>query len=167
MRRALYVLLILAAPLAAAAQDYPKLKPGLWEMSNTSTRQPGRAPTKTTICLDASVQQDMIRMSTGMMQGMCSKHDIKVTSTKVSGEAICKIGESTMKSKSVMTMTGDTAYRTEAHATFDPPFMGSAESETVIEGRHVGACKPGQQPGDLTMPNGQTMNIRNMMIGGK
>ena len=48
---------------------------------------------------------------------------------------------------------------------------GMTQSDTVIEGRHVGACKPGQQPGDMTMPNGQTMNIRNIMggnlLGGK
>ena len=165
MRRALYVLLVLAAPLAAAAQDWPKLKPGLWEMSNTSTRQPSRAPMKTTICLDASVQQDMIRMSSGMMQGMCSKFETKFVGNKFSGEATCNLGGSTMRSKSVMTLTGDTAYRTEAHASFNPPMGGMSQSDTVIEGRHVGACKPGQQPGDMMMPNGQTMNIRNIMGG--
>ena len=37
----------------------------------------------------------------------------------------------------------------------------------MIEGRHVGACKPGQRPGDMTLPNGQTMNIRAMTGGGK
>ena len=52
-----------------------------------------------------------------------------------------------------------------AHASFNPPMGGMTQSDTVIDGRHVGACKPGQQPGDMTMPNGQTMNIRNMMTG--
>ena len=107
----------------------------------------------------------MIRMSTGMMQGMCSKLDTKYVGNTFTGEATCNLGTSTMKSKSVMTMMGDSAYRTEAHALFDPPMNGMTQSDTVIEGRHVGACKPGQQPGDMTMPNGQTMNIRNMMGG--
>jgi hypothetical protein len=167
MNRSLLVLCVLAAPLAAIAQDFPKLKPGLWEMSNTSSRRNDAAPVKSTLCLDASVQQDMIRMASGAMQGMCSKHDVKYSGNKITAEGICKIGDSTMKSQSVMTMSGDTAYRTVAHATFDPPFAGTTESNSVIEGRHVGACKPGQRPGDMTLPNGQTMNIRMMMGGGK
>jgi Protein of unknown function (DUF3617) len=161
---ALAVLLLL--PFAVAAQDFPKLKAGLWEMSNTMSNRPGQAM-KSTVCLDASLQRDMIAMSTGMMQGMCSKHDLKVSGNKVTGDMICKMGESTMKSRSVMTMTGDTAYRTEAHTTFDPPFAGTTKSDTVIEGRYVGACRPGQRPGDMTMPTGQTINIRTIMSAGK
>jgi hypothetical protein len=34
---------------------------------------------------------------------------------------------------------------------------------TIIDGKHVGACKEGQQPGDMTLPNGQQMNIRQWM----
>ena len=45
--------------------------------------------------------------------------------------------------------------------------MGTRESTTVIEGRHVGACKPGQQPGDMILPGGQTVNIRQLMMGQK
>ena len=167
MLRTLLVLVLLLPLGAQAAQEYPKLKPGLWEMTTANSRNKDRPAQKTMICLDASLQQDMIRMSTGMMQGMCSKLDTKYVGNTFSGEATCNFGGSTMKSKSVMTMIGDSAYRTEAHASFDPPMGGMAQSDTVIEGRQVGACKPGQQPGDMTMPNGQTMNIRNMMIGGK
>ena len=165
MPRMLFFLLFLLPLGAQAAQQYPKLKPGLWEMTTTSGRSKDRPPQKSSICLDASLQQDMIRMSTGMMLGMCSKFDTKYVGNTFSGEATCKLGDSTMKSKSVMTMTGDTAYRTEAHASFDPPMAGMTQSDTVIEGRHIGACKPGQQPGDMTTPNGQTMNIRNIMSG--
>ena len=159
------LLIVLLFPLAAVAADLPKLKPGLWEMKNTSSRMPPGQSMKSTVCLDMTLQQDMINMGTGMMQGMCRKHDLKVDGNKVTGEAICKFGDSTMTSRSVMTMMGDTAYRTEAHAKFEPPMNGMSESDTVIEGRWLGACKPGQRPGDIVMPNGQTMNLRNMMSG--
>jgi hypothetical protein len=159
-------LLIVAACPALAAPDYPKLKPGLWEMTTSASRAPD-AKSKSTLCLDASIQQEMIRMSSGMMAGMCSKSEFKMSGNKFIGEAVCNLGGSTMKSKSVMTMNGDTSYRTEAQATFDPPFGGQTESKSVIEGRHIGACKPGQRPGDLTMPTGQTINIRNVMSGKK
>jgi len=165
MFRTLLILTVLLSPLAQA-QDFPKLKPGLWEMTTTASRNKDRPPLRSSICLDASLQQEMIRMSTGMMQGMCSKFDMKYVGNKFTGEAVCNFGGSTMRSKSVMTLPGDTAYRTEAHATFDPPMGGMTQSDTVIEGRNIGACKSGQQPGDITMPNGQTMNIRNIMGGG-
>jgi len=160
------VVLLLVSSLPAAAQDFPQLKPGLWEMSTSSSRRAGEGM-RTTLCLDQSIQQDMIRMSSGMMAGMCSKSEFKGSGNKFTGDAVCNLGGSTMKSHSVMTLTGNTQYRTEAHATFDPPMAGQAVTDTVIEGRHVGACKPGQQPGDMTLPTGQTINMRNIMNGKK
>jgi len=161
---AAHVLVLCAAPVAA--QDFPKLRAGLWEMATSSARAPG-IKTTSTLCLDASLQKDMVKMSTGMMAGMCSKAELKAVGGAFVGEAVCNFNGSTMKSKSVMTLKGDTSYRTEAHATFDPPFAGQSQSDTVIEGRHLGACKPGQQPGDLTTPTGQTINIRNVLNGKK
>ena len=51
---------------------------------------------------------------------------------------ICKIGESKITSHSVMTMQGDTGYKTEVSATYDPPFMGMKDSTTTVEGKYVG-----------------------------
>jgi uncharacterized protein DUF3617 len=150
-----------AAPITPT--ELPKLKAGLWEVRTTFQRREGQPPQLTSMCLDESVQRDMYQMSMGMMAGMCSKHDIDLTGSKVTAVADCNLGVSKMRSRSVMTLTGNTAYRTEAHATFDPPLNGQAESTTLIEGRHVGACKPGQRPGDVTLPNGTTINMRQMM----
>lgn len=151
---------------AQAAPDVPNLKPGLWEMTSSTSRAPD-TKSKSTLCLDASVQQELIKMSTGMMSGMCSKNDLKRTGNTFVGEAVCNLGGSTMRSKSVMTLNGDTSYRTEAQASFDPPMNGMSQSSTVIEGKHIGACKPGQKPGDLSLPSGQTVNIRNAMSAKK
>ena len=156
-------LALLAVAAVAGAQGFPKLKAGLWEVTTATAQSGAQAPRLTTMCLDDSVQQAMYKMSTGMMSGMCSKHDIKVTAGKVTTHANCDLGVTRMQSQSVMTLTGNSAYHTEAHATFDPPMNGMKESNTVIDGKHVGACKPGQQPGDMTLPGGNTINIRQMM----
>ena len=118
------------------------------------------------MCLDESVQREMYRVSTGMASGMCSKHDIKITGNKVTTVANCDLGITKMRSQATMTLSGNTSYHTEARATFDPPLNGAKEQSTVIDGKHVGACKPGQQPGDMTLPGGQTVNVRNLMGGG-
>lgn len=161
--RCAVVLIALAAAASATAEDFPRLKPGLWETTTSSTRQEGKAAQTTTICLDESVQQEMYRMSMGMMAGMCSKHDIRVKGATVTSDVVCDLGGTKMQSRAVMTLTGNAAYRTEAKATFDPPLMGTRESTTVIEGRNVGACKPGQKPGDVTLPGGRTLNLRQML----
>jgi hypothetical protein len=156
---------IAAVALAAQAQDFPKLKAGLWEVNMTSGKREGQPPKLTTMCLDDSVQREMYRVSTGMMSGMCTKHEIKVAGNKVTTIANCDLGITKMQSQAVMTLTGNTTYHTEARATFDPPLNGAKESTTIIDGKHVGACKPGQQPGDMTLPGGQTVN-RQLMLGG-
>jgi hypothetical protein len=155
-------LALLAAAVNASAQEFPKLKPGLWEVNTTTGQHPG-PPRLTTMCLDDSVQQEVYKVSSGMMAGMCSKHDIKVAGNKVTTIANCDLGVTKMQSQSVMTLTGTTAYHTEAKATFDPPMNGVKDSISIVDGKHVGACKPGQQPGDVTLPNGQTVNIRQLM----
>jgi len=159
--KSLCALALVAAATAVSAQDFPKLKAGLWTTTMTSLNGEKQEPRVSTLCLDDSVQQEMFKMST--MSGMCSKHDLKVSGNIVTTEAVCDLGGTKMQSSSVMTLTGNVAYRTEARAKFDPPMNGMSDSKTVIEGKHVGACKPGQQPGDMTLPNGRTMNIRQMM----
>ena len=172
MRLATALLLAaLAAP--ALAQDYPKLKPGLWEMERSSDRPPGApnrapaAPNRMTMCLDDTVQREMFDMGAGAMKGMCSKHDFRMSGRRATGDFVCDMGGSTMHSKSTMVMKGNTGYRTEIDTTYDPPFMGQAHTKTVLTARNTGPCKPGQRPGDVIMPNGQTMNMRDVINGSK
>ncbi|HEV2219059.1 MAG TPA: DUF3617 family protein [Casimicrobiaceae bacterium] len=148
----------------AAAQDYPKLQPGLWEMTHSSNRASSH-PSTTTMCLDATVQKEMVDIGAGAMKGMCSKHDFRLSGGRGTGDYVCDMGNSKMHSKLVMVMNGDTGYRTEIHATYDPPFMGVAQVDTVVTARRLGPCKPGQRPGDMTTANGHTVNIRDVLKG--
>jgi len=149
---------------AANPQEFPKLKPGLWSQTTTTVGRAKQQPQASTLCLDESVQQYVYRMSMGMMAGLCSKHDLKIAGNKVTIDAVCDLGVTKVQTTSTTTLTGDTAYRTEARAAFDPPLKGTPrDSVTIIDGKHIGACKEGQQPGDMTLPNGQQMNIRQWM----
>jgi hypothetical protein len=162
---------VAAVSLPALAQDYPKLKAGLWEMERSSDRPssaPERGPAqpnRTTMCLDDSVQREMFDMGAGAMKGMCSKHDFKLSGNRGTGDFICDMGGSKMHSTSTMTLTGDTAYRTEIDTTYDPPFMGQTRTKTVITARNTGPCKAGQRPGDMILPDGRTINMRDVMRG--
>src|SRR5690242_10892465 len=158
------VLTCIAPP--ALAQDFPRLKAGLWEMERASDRATNQ-PNKMTMCLDDSVQKQMFDMGTGAMAGMCSKHDFSFSGNRGTGDFVCDIAGSRMHSKSTMVLNGDTSYRTEIRTTYDPPFMGQTESLTVHTARRLGECKQGQRPGDMVLPNGQTLNVRDIMGGAK
>ena len=162
---ALLVAALAVAPVAHA-QDYPKLRAGLWEMARHSDR-PNDPGQRTTICLDPSVQREMYESGLGAMSGMCSKHDFHLKGSRGEADFVCNLGGSTMHSKSVMTIDGDTAYRTEIDTTYDPPFMGQTKTHAVLTARHTGPCRPGQRPGDMTLPNGATVNMRDAMGGAR
>jgi hypothetical protein len=173
-KAAFAALLLTIATLPALAQDFPRLKPGLWEMDRALDRPPASADTpappstsRTTMCLDESVERDMFAMAMGEMSGRCSKHDFKLTGNRMTGDLVCDLGGTTMHSRSVMVLDGDRAYRTEIDTTYDPPFMGRSQTKTVLTARNIGPCKPGQRPGDFVMPNGQTMNMRDIMNGAR
>jgi hypothetical protein len=162
---ALLAAVVLALPAGAgaavpAAQDFPKLRPGLWELTRSSDRTAGHAPQRTTICLDDSVQKQMYQAGLGAMGSMCSKHDFRLEGQRGEAEFVCTVGPTRLHSKAVMTLHGDTAYRTEIDTTFDPPMHGTARSHAVLDARRTGRCKPGQRPGDVTLPNGSTINLR-------
>ena len=153
-------LVVNAAP--ESAQDYPKLKPGQWETTTVSSKSPGTPQNKVTMCTDDTVQKQMMNIGEGMRRDMCSKAEIRREGGKFIGDSVCKIGPGTMTSHSVMTVQGDTAYKTVVSATYDPPFMGMTESTTTIEGRNVGPCRDGLEPGDVVTATGQKFNLKSM-----
>ena len=162
-RVALALVAAAVAP-ASSAQEFPRLKAGLWEMERSGDRATTQ-PNRMTICLDDTVQKQMFDMGNGAMAGMCSRHDLRFSGNRGTGDFVCDIAGSRMHSKSTIVLTGNTAYRTEIRTTYDPPFMGQKESTTILTARHLGGCKAGQRAGDVVMPNVQTLNVRDIMGG--
>jgi len=146
---------------ASFAQEYPKLKSGQWDLAIVTKARDGQ-PQKSTMCVDDALQREMMSMGAGMSREMCTKNEFKRDGARFVGNAECKIGESKIISRSVMTLTGDTAYHTEINATYEPPFMGMKDSQTVLDGKYTGPCRDGMTPGDFVGPQGQKFNIRSV-----
>jgi hypothetical protein len=152
----------LYAASAAAAAEPPVLKSGLWEVVRAGGA-PGDPKHLTTMCLDDSVQAEMRDFGMGMAKNICSRNDRSFDGTRMVINAVCQMGPTTLTSKSIMTFKGNTAYHTDVTAIYDPPMMGTRESKVAIDAKWTGPCKAGQKAGDMTMENGQQINIKSFM----
>ena len=152
----------LTMALPALAQDFPKMKPGQWESTTSNSRKPDAPPNKVTMCTDEATQKQMMDMGKGMQRELCTKSDIRRDGGKFIGDSVCQIGQSKVTSHSVMTFQGDNAYKNVVNSTYDPPFMGLKDSTTTVEGKYVGPCRDGLEPGDVLMANGQKVNMKAM-----
>ena len=136
------------------------MKPGLWQWA---TAVDGAAPVMVTMCIDNSMHKEMFAMSQGVMQSTCSKYELRQEGNRYLSDLECTIGQTTIRAHAMMTFSGDSAYRMETQANYEPPFMGKKQSAKTIEGKFTGPCKPGMQPGDITTAEGKTFNIRSML----
>jgi hypothetical protein len=150
------------AGASAFADELPVLKSGLWELSRSTSQQP-ETKRMTTMCLDESVQAEMREFGLGIAKELCSKNDRRVEGNRLTIDAVCKLGVTTMTAHSVMTFSGNTAYHTEGSATYDPPMLNMSEANSSIDAKWVGECQAGQQPGDIMLESGQTINIKSMI----
>jgi hypothetical protein len=138
-------------PLAAGAADTPKRKSGLWEVMITSPQMGNREMTLQE-CVDQKTD-DMMEMDELMGEEMkCSKPNVRNEGGRLVVDAVCKVGKSTARARTVFSGSFDSVYKAEVKATYDPPLEGLREATQVIEGRWLGPCRPGQKPGDAAIP---------------
>jgi hypothetical protein len=146
----------------AAAVELPVRKAGLWEMKVLNTGSP--APDMTMQqCTDASTDKDMSTSFSPMAKDVCSKQDIQKTATGYVSDSVCGIGGMSIKSHAEITGDFNSAYtvKSTSQSTGGPAGV-PRDSTTTIEAKWLGACKPDQKPGDIVMPGGFKMNIKDM-----
>ena len=153
-------LLALSPAPDARAVDLPVRKAGLWEMKMIRTGSPLPEMTMQH-CTDATIDQTMSAAVSPMSKEICSRNDIVKTANGFSTDSVCKVGAISMTSHSEITGDFNSAYTVKAtsHSEGGPSAM-PRDSTTVIEAKWLGACKPDQKPGDIVMPNGFKMNVK-------
>jgi len=159
------VLLTAVAALAAdaLALDLPKRKSGLWDVkiSRASAKRP---PQTFQMCIDQNTDDIALQMGESFSRQACSKQQIRREGNRIVGDSVCKIGETTATSHTVVSGDFDHTYRGEIHTKYSPPLMGTSENLMLIEGKWAGPCQPDQQPGDMIMPNGMKINIKQLQV---
>ncbi len=142
---------------AVWGQDFPRRKPGLWEI-NTSSRQAAQGSTRVQMCIDENTN-DLVQQQGLATKDGCSRHDMKRNGSEIVVDSVCRLGETTATTHSVFTGSFDSLYKVETRSSYDPPLMGMREGHAVIEAKWLGACKPDQKPGDMILGNGMKINI--------
>jgi uncharacterized protein DUF3617 len=149
---------LLGAP-AARADEMPLRKPGLWEMKIVKT---GSVLPEMTMqhCTDETTDKQMSTAFSPVAKETCSKRDIAKTATGYVSDSVCSVGGATMTSHADVTGDFNSAYTVKSTAHSDKGPGGVHDVTSTIEAKWLGPCKPDQKPGDIVMPGGFKMNIK-------
>lgn len=159
----LVAVVALAAVGTTLAADLPKRKSGLWEVKTSMPDMPSQGPQgPIQVCVDEKTDDLAQAAADAEAKKNCSKSEIKHEGDRYVIHSVCKDSGVTMTTDGVFTGKFDSAYRAEMKATYDPPIMNMKESRMVMDARWLGPCKPGMQPGELLLPNGQKIDPRKM-----
>ena len=164
MRVAVSIFALVACASSAAAQEIPTRRAGLWDV--TINHDGKNTPPQTMQqCTDAETDKLMNAFGGALSADMCTKQDVRKVGATLVISATCQVGP--MKSTSESVVSGDFSSNYTVKVTSKIEGLPASAKEaiggtTTIQARWVGACKPGQRPGDIVMANGQTMNIRDL-----
>ncbi len=156
-----FSVLALLPARAAGAEELPARKPGLWEMKMVRTGSPLPEMTMQH-CTDETTDKEMSAAFAPLAKDVCSKRDIQKTATGYASDSVCEVGGGVTTSHSDITGDFNSAFtvKSTSHREGGGPSLLPRDSTTTIEAKWLGACKPGQKPGDIVMPNGFKLNVK-------
>ena len=150
----------LNSELQAATTDLPKRKPGLWEIKTHMEGMPAIGAMQQ--CIDRETD-DLMQQRAEKEKHKCSVLDVKSEGNRATVHSICKVQGSTATTDATFVGTFDSAYKGDMLTRFSPPLHGVSESKASLDARWIGPCKPGQKPGDISMPTIGGVDIDAMM----
>jgi hypothetical protein len=145
----------------ARAVDLPTRKAGLWEMKVLRTGSPMPDMTMQH-CTDESTDKDMSTAVSPMGKDICSKRDIQKTATGYVSDSVCGIAGMSITSHAEIIGDFNSGYTVKSTSHSEGGPSGTRDTTTTIEAKWLGACKADQKPGDIMMPGGMKMNVKDM-----
>ena len=154
-------LLPVASAFGAAADELPIRKAGLWEMKMVRTGSPVPEMTMQH-CTDATTDKEMNNSVSPAAKQMCSKQDIRKTAAGFVSDSVCGVAGMSITSHAEIVGDCNAAYTVKSTSHSEGGPAGVRDTTTTIEAKWLGACKPDQKPGDIVMPGGMKMNVKDM-----
>ena len=148
---------------SAWAEDLPVRKAGLWEMKLVTTGSPVPEMTMQH-CTDETVDKEMSNNVSPMAKQICAKQEIKKTATGYVSDSECSVAGVSTTSHAEITGDFNSAYmvKSTSHAQGGVAGAAGRDSTMTVQAKWLGACKADQKPGDIVMPGGFKMNVRDM-----
>jgi hypothetical protein len=115
-------------------------------------------------CTDENVDKEMNNNISPMAKQVCAKQDIQKTATGYVSDSVCNVAGITTTSHAEIIGDFSSAYtvKSTSHIQGGPAGAAGRDTTTTIEAKWVGACKPDQKPGDIVMPGGFKMNVKDV-----
>lgn len=136
MRLIISMVALCAAGTAAAADQWPLLRHGMWEFSR-SIETPGKGGKPQTMqtkqCTNPT--EDMKRQNEMLSKGGCRFSPVTRSGNVYTYSAQCKMQGMAGTSKSVLTVDGDSAYTIRIESDF-----GGEATREVLQARRTGDC---------------------------
>jgi len=85
------------------------------------------------------------------MKKRCSKMDVRKSGNKTVVDSVCTHEGRTVTSHMTISGNMNTDYRMESTSRFMPPMEGISTMDSTMTGKWLGACKPGQTHGSVTL----------------
>ncbi|WP_310538771.1 DUF3617 family protein [Phenylobacterium sp.] len=147
-----------AASATASAVSPPKRKPGLWAQTISTN---GMTQTMK-LCLDEATEAKMTVWGQQAGKDICAKNTVTPAPGGWTFVSECDMGQAG-KVATTGKATGDfnSKYVIKATSVTTGSTMAQANGthEMEMTGTWEGACPANMKPGDMTLPNGMTMNI--------
>jgi len=149
----------LAAGASAFAEELPQRKAGLWEMK-IARNGSGLPDLTMQHCTDATTDKDMNNVVSPMAKQICSKQDLQKTATGYVSDSVCSMGGGTMTAHAEISGDFNSAYTVVTTSHTDAGPTNLRDLTTRIDAKWLGDCKPGQKAGDIVMPGGFKLNVK-------
>jgi hypothetical protein len=145
---------------AALTEELPIRKAGLWEMKVVRTG--GAMPNMTMQhCTDPTTDKEMNNAVSPAAKQVCSKQDIRKTVTGYVTDSVCAVAGVSMTTHAEIIGDFNSGYTVTSTTHSDKGPTGKPlDATSRIEAKWMGDCKPGQKPGDIVMPGGMKLNVK-------
>jgi hypothetical protein len=170
-RLLLLSLAIAACPPGAAAQSADSLPPrraGYWEVRMVTEKPPGAPPLVSQMCVDAATDRELMNFGLRMSKDTCKRYDLKRAGAGWRIEAECKFGPVTSVTRTTVTGDFQSSVTVRIEGTSDGlPLPGAPkgpqETAMVQTSRWMSAaCPAGMTAGDIALPGGIRVNVRQL-----
>jgi Protein of unknown function (DUF3617) len=112
-------------------------------------------------CTDPTTDKEMSDSVSPLAKQICSKRDIQKTATGYVSDSVCTVASVSMTTHADIVGDFNSAYTVTSTSHSDKGPTGKPlDTTTKIEAKYVGACKPDQKPGDIVMPGGFKLNVK-------